>query len=440
MKSIKTFLLFWVLGGIAIGTITLSIISYYIAEHEVEELFDAEMVQTAKYLTQFSALSLTKNNSAKQKQFHEYENKIAYKIYDNNLILISQSSYAPAFLFVIKKQGFITQKIEGILWHLFVYFEPKSSTWIIVSQQDKMREELTEYLLQGLLFPFILGIPILMVLVWYILLLGLKPLLFLAQAIEKRKLNNLSPIKLQSSVKEIKPIVLSLNHLFSEVSRGIEKEKRFTADAAHELRTPLSILKIHAQNAYACKSLEKAKKSINLLLQGVDNSTHLIEQLLKLTRLDPIQQKQDFSQVNFSQLIKMEVAKQYPSSLIKNQVFEINLPNNDLFILGIEFTLQLMLKNLIENAIRYTPTSGSITINLYQEKIIIFSIKNSGELIKPADKNRLFERFFRISANQTKGSGLGMSIIKQCVDIHNAKIELPETDSGLDIRIKFNSF
>ncbi|MFK5984792.1 MAG: ATP-binding protein [Pseudomonadota bacterium] len=444
IKSIKAFLLFWVLGIIALGTIMLSIISYYDARHEIEELFDAEMVATAKYLSQFPSLKSSYqaigNEAKKYKKFQEYEDKIAYKIYDENLVLISQSQFAPNFSFLIKKQGLFTEIIEQKLWHLFVLYDAQNSRWLITAQQDEMRVELGRYLLTKLLLPFILGVPILIILVWTILLFGLKPLLSLAQAIEKKQAQRLDPIQLQSTPKEIKPIVSSLNHLFKEVSQGIEKEKRFTADAAHELRTPLSILKIHAQNAYASDSLTKAKQSISKLLLGVDNSTHLVEQLLKLTRLEPRQLKQqkDFTRVNFSQLIKMEVAKQYPDSLLKNQLFETYLSEPEVYLSGVEFALQLMIRNLIENAIRYTPEAGTIELSLvHMNGVISFSIKNSGEIINPSDKNRLFERFFRINANQIKGSGLGMSIIKQCVDIHRASITLPETKTGLHVLISF---
>jgi two-component system, OmpR family, sensor histidine kinase QseC len=251
----------------------------------------------------------------------------------------------------------------------------------------------------------------------------------------------LIPLHLQHVPDEIHPIINALNSLFNRLSKTIEREKRFTADAAHELRTPLSVLKIHAQNAQAAENNADMRRSLNLLLYGVDKSTHLVEQLLKLARLEPKGiGKSPFRLVNITQLLKEEYAEQVPAALKKQQNINIILADRDIKCHVDDFVLSLLIRNLLDNAIRYCPEQGSIEVILKWDELIPrfnLSINNSGEFISDENKSRLFERFYRINPGKSGGSGLGLSIVKQCVDIHQAKIDLPQTDNGLHIAISF---
>ncbi len=264
----------------------------------------------------------------------------------------------------------------------------------------------------------------------------------MAQAIGRRHPEHLEPLLLKQVPDEIHPIINAINHLFDRLSKTIEREKRFTADAAHELRTPLSILKIHAQNAQAAENHEDMQRSLDLLLKGVDKSTHLIEQLLKLARLEPKGVDQsEFKLINITQLLKEQYALQVPAALKKQQDINITVSETDINCQVDGLVFELLIRNLLDNAIRYCPNQGNIEVVLKWEivnKCFSLSIKNSGELISDENKSRLFERFYRINPGKSGGSGLGLSIVKQCVAIHQAEIKLPKTESGLHIVILFN--
>jgi len=367
MKSIKTFLLSWILGIIAMAVLAIGVVSYNDAQHEIEELFDAELAKTAKMVMHLMAAENDQRTSGKQNSnimanldsssneaniSHKYEHKIAYQIFDRGLNLVTESANAPDFKPKTSEIGFLSKTIKSETWHLFVIYNVHKQQWLVTAQHGDIREELVADILRHLLTPFIIGTPILILLVWFFLGKGLKPLLLLANSIARREPQHLEALQLKAVPVEIKPIVESLNQLFVRLADTMEREKRFTADAAHELRTPLSILKIHAQNAAVAETFDESKQSLSQLLLGVDKSTHLVEQLLKLARLEPRQNnRSSFEAVNFSQLLKEEYAQQFPLSLKNQQQLDICLPDEDIILQGDSLVLSLMLRNVIDNSL-----------------------------------------------------------------------------------------
>jgi two-component system, OmpR family, sensor histidine kinase QseC len=484
MTSIKSFLISTILGIVIFAIIIISYISYTETQHEIEELFDAELAQTSKIFLRFIDFKIDQHpspdmNTLSNEQLsylsdkllantnedmprHEYEGKIAFIIYDSGYNILLESENAPKYYPKKLQQGFLRKNIDDQKWHLFILKDKKSKLWLVTAQHDEIRQELSEEILIGLLDTSLIGTPILILLIWFLLGKGLKPLEVIAQKISKRDPKHLELLQMDQVPDEIQPIIESLNQLFERLSKALEREKRFTADASHELRTPLSILKIHAQNAQVAKNKKESEQSLDLLLQGVDKSTHLVEQLLKLARLEPEQTtKIKFKLINISALLKKEYALKIPLALNKHQDINIDLPKEEVFCAVNELAVSLMMSNLLENAINYCPQNGKIDVNLTidnlttgnlttgnlttgnlnTEKIntqFSLSIENTGDIILKENKERLFERFYRINPGKSKGSGLGLSIVKQCVDIHHAEITLPETESGLHIVIKFN--
>ncbi|MFK5893362.1 MAG: ATP-binding protein [Pseudomonadota bacterium] len=470
MNSIKSYLISWVLGIVITGVLIISYISYLETKHEIEELFDAELITTAKMFLRFMDFKGSQkiaNSALLKKQSgkvdiamvfnlpdklvietgsnvlnHEYEGKIAFRIYNDKFSLLAESFNSPNYFPQSLQEGFVSTIIDNKKWHLFVLYEKNKKLWLVTAQHDEIRQELVENILSYLVFPSIVGMPVLIFLIWFFLGKGLKPLNLMAQAIGRRHPEHLEPLHLKQVPDEIHPIINALNHLFDRLSKTIEREKRFTADAAHELRTPLSILKIHAQNAQAAENKHDLNRSLDLLLHGVDKSTHLIEQLLKLARIEPKgADKSKFKLVNITRLLKEQYALQVPAALKKQQDINIILPETDIKCQVDELVIELLIRNLLDNAIRYCPSQGTIEVGLKWETLkqcFSLSFKNNGEFISAEHKSRLFERFYRINPGTSGGSGLGLSIVKQCVAIHQAEIKLPNTDSGLHIVILFN--
>jgi two-component system sensor histidine kinase QseC len=444
--------------------IIISYISYTETQHEIEELFDAELAQTSKIFLRFIDFKVDNHPSPDMETLsdeqlsylsdkllpklteemprHEYEGKVAFIIYDSHYKVLLESENSPKYYPKKLKQGFLRKNINHQKWHLFVLKDKKSKLWLVTAQHDEIRQELIKEILISLLAASLIGTPILILLIWFLLGKGLKPLEMIAQKIAKRDPKYLELLQTDQVPDEIQPIIKSINQLFERLSKTIEREKRFTADASHELRTPLSILKIHAQNAQVAKNKEESNKSLDLLLQGVDKSTHLVEQLLKLSRLEPEHiNKIKFELINVSDLLKKEYALKIPSALNKHQDINISFPKQKVFCFVNELAISLMISNLLENSIRYCPQKGKIDVNLTADNAntqFSLSIKNTGEIILKENKERLFERFYRINPGESKGSGLGLSIVKQCIDIHHAEIKLPEIDSGLHIVVRFN--
>jgi len=451
ISSIKTFLLWWILGILTLSSAFVMTVSFLTGKHEVEELFDAELVNTAKFvvMTQnkfnldYVPDSLNSPNNAststyKAPKFHSYEDKVSIQLYDKDFSLVLKSDRAPNFSLEYIEEGFFHLKQDGRFWHLFAIYNPKLEQWVVTAQDEHIRQELVGAISMQLLTPFLFGSPILLLFIWYILNRGLSPLLELAISIKSRNPSHLLPIKLGDMPQEISPIVTAINRLMEKLSATIEREKQITSDAAHELKTPLATIRLHAQNASYATNMQECKESLADLLNSVEKSTHLVEQLLKLARLEPLEEATlNTNMLDVGQLLLSICAQSYPFYLEKQLEVDVDVDEN-INILSSQLLLTTIFNNLIDNAINYTPEKGWIRISLkQQQRRTCFSVNNSGKKITQQEKERIFERFYRISPGETKGSGLGLSIVKRCAEVLKAQVNLPECEQGFSIEVLF---
>ncbi|MFN3233904.1 MAG: ATP-binding protein [Gammaproteobacteria bacterium] len=240
---------------------------------------------------------------------------------------------------------------------------------------------------------------------------------------------------------ELKSYINELNQQFSNFKRLLERNKRFSADAAHELRTPLTALKTQAQIALQMTDPTEQRSAIENVLLSVDRSIHIVKQLLTLSRLDHEEGLNDIIPVNLETISAEIIALLYPTALEKNiEVELINECEHTPIILGNDATLGILLRNLIDNAIRYTPNGGEVTVTLIEKRrVIILSVIDNGPGIPEEYHDQAFDRFFRILGTRQQGSGLGLAIVKQITDLHSASIRLktPPNGKGLQVNIAF---
>jgi two-component system sensor histidine kinase QseC len=221
---------------------------------------------------------------------------------------------------------------------------------------------------------------------------------------------------------------------------GFEKEKRFTADAAHELRTPLAALSAQIQVALREETPEGRNRALLKVLAGVNRSTHVIQQLLTLSRMDPEASIQDPQAVNLAQQAAEVAAQLAPEAIAKNIELELLNPDSKASIMGNPTAIHILLRNLVDNAIRYSPENSFVKINIEENNNeVILTVMDNGPGIPEELRERVFERFFRVSGTKTTGSGLGLGIVMQIVKLHKAKIELltPAHSHGLTVKITF---
>lgn len=441
MKSIRKRILVRVLGLLLVSTLIMGWASHHDATHEVEELFDAQLGQSARVLigllgasqgqipTEQLAQALLETNGGHPKLGHRYESKLAFQVRNAEGRVIARSFNVPPLTAADWQPGFADLQQAQHQWRSYVLESPDSGLAVWVGERSDVRGELVDKIVRGTLVPDLLGIPLLVLLVWFAIGSGLKPLDALARLIRLREPNSLQPIVLSDLPQELEPVQAALNRMLEQLQQLLAREQRFIADAAHELRTPLAVLKIHAENAMQADDPAEREQALRHLGQGVERATRLISQMLILARLADDQQRQRVP-VALLQSCRDAVAELLPLALRRDQELELisdsGLPEQVAMEPG---SLGMLLQNLVGNAIQHTPDGGRILISLQQQADqLLLRVEDSGSGVAPADRERLLERFH--TQGNSQGAGLGLSIVQRIVERHQGSLLLGDSPLG----------
>ncbi|MCW8886668.1 MAG: ATP-binding protein [Motiliproteus sp.] len=459
MKSISRFLLIGLLVSVTSIATAVALWSYLDSSHEVEELFDAELAQMARVLQSLLEAQLNNvrveplidsfqyrpfqpsdsgNSDEAQPLGHKYEQKLAFKVWNDSGKELLSSSKDPSLLSFSSEIGYRNEQIGGEQWRTFTLHDRSIQIWLTVAQRQDVRQELVSEIVRDLLLPLALMIPILGAVIWLVVNLGLAPLKKLSRHVRSRGSDNLNPISPKNHPRETLVLVEAVNDLLSRLEQAFERERRFSADAAHELRTPLAGVRIHAQNLSE-ELVNNAK--VRPLLQGVDQMTHVVEQLLALSRVEHIDAQRRQHKSSLRTVTQQCMAELAPLALEKQQQLEL-LAEHDVDVKISSDSLKTTLQNILTNAIRYTPKHGRIEVCIVTiPQGAMVQISDNGPGIPKDDRSRVFERFYRLADQSITGSGLGLSIVKEVCAREDIRIELLDSQiapTGLAVRLTFN--
>jgi two-component system sensor histidine kinase QseC len=444
MKSIRQRILLRVLGLLLIGSLILSAVSYGDATHEIEELFDAQLGQSARVLQgllrlpeaqiDHQQLAAVLNESAGRQPTlaHRYESKLAYQVRDADGRIIARSFNVPSIGEDNWLPGFATLGQGEDQWRRYVLEDSEQQMAIWVGERADVRGELVGKIVRSTLIPDLIGIPLMLLLVWLAIGSGLKPLERMARLIRQREPDSLQPMLVSDLPAELEPMEAALNRMLDQVGQLLAREQRFIADAAHELRTPLAILQIHAENARAASDPAERDAALGHLLSATERATRLVSQMLTLARLTDEQQLQR-QPIALQQTCRNELAQLLPLALKRHQDLQFDIDPALPETLNMEpGSLGMLLQNLLGNAIQHCPDNGIIKLHLQREHAqpssLLLSIENSGEPVPNAERERLLERFY--TGSNHPGAGLGLSIVQRVVERHHGNIELNDSSLG----------
>ncbi|WP_455211538.1 ATP-binding protein, partial [Kaarinaea lacus] len=291
-----------------------------------------------------------------------------------------------------------------------------------------------------LITSFAIMLPLLALLILVSVGRALAPLKKITDQIEHRQIDNLQPISMQHVPQEVEPMIKALNSLFQRLYAAFENITLFTANAAHELRTPLAGQKLHAQVAMQANDKNTRDEALKEVVLGVNRATSLVEQLLTLSRLDPEGALKDDEVANLYRITEDKLAELTPNALEKFIEVSLDFKESPL-VNGKEAMLTILVRNIIENAIRYTPDHGMVEVQVRPvDGKVLFSVKDSGPGIPAEEQHNVFQRFYRGKGNTTQeGSGLGLAMVQRILEIHNADITLGKSPfGGLQVDVFFN--
>ncbi|NOX43753.1 MAG: hypothetical protein GXP19_08500 [Gammaproteobacteria bacterium] len=451
--SIRRRLLIWLITFSVVICSISSLIIYNETHNEVGKLFDAQLEQSAKILLNMSAHELHEQLAFNQQGSDQanrlpqtfpidenvYEQIIDYQVWLNGDILAVRTSSAPDYRLTEREKTFSDLVLEdGTNRRTYAISNSEKTIQVQIMADYTDRDRLTNAISFHYMTSLAIILPFIALVIYFSVGRAMAPLKKIAKEIENRKSDDLHPISTGAIPVEVDKMISALNRLFDRLYKAFENIRRFTSDAAHELRTPLAVLKIHSQLAIKAKDEPSRIEAVDEIFDEVCQLSTLVEQLLTLSRLDPEDSLQKTEQLDLSKMAKDVIANQAPKALEKN--LDISLNAYQPFVISARLGLiPILMRNLIDNAINYTPENGKVKVTIYQKKSqTLLEIDDSGPGISGIERQKVFERFYRCSATKIAGYGLGLSIVKRIGEIHNARIALKKSAfGGLRVIVEF---
>ncbi|MEE3319682.1 MAG: ATP-binding protein [Pseudomonadota bacterium] len=417
--SIRRFLIASLLMVILGGGVLLAFLTYRTIYHELDEQYDAELVQSAHLLAGFwqDGHPPDASLSALDRQESRYLRYFIYQLWQGGKLVSASEGYPETPLVPLQKKPLYTET-KG--WH--AYSLPLTNErWLILAESDYARHSMVKNVAASLLMPYIISVPFVILLVWLAIRLGLSPISDLARSVSRRSPDNLSPLSDSRRVRELEPVKEAINALLLRLKAGIEREKRFTADAAHELRTLLMVLQLHADNARSLSDSEQREASLQKLQEAVGRAERMLEQLLVLARLDPAHGSPEHgASADILRVARDTLASLVPLGDRFQQQLELSLETS-LWAKIPEEALQLVLRNLVDNACRYA-APGLVRLSAEQQgDRIIIEVTDSGEGLSEGQWHRFGERFSR-GHSDSEGAGLGLSIVNGLLSLYGGSL------------------
>jgi len=306
--------------------------------------------------------------------------------------------------------------------------------WVLIEVGETLekRSQLSNKIIASVILPQFVIIPLALILVWFGLSQGLRPLNRLRERIEMRREADLSPIAAARVPEELQPLTDAFNSMLARMQHNMDAQRRFISDAAHQMRTPLTGLKMQAQLAMRESDPRQLRYALENISSSVDRASHLVNQLLAMARAEASEYSQQaLVPVDLDQLLH-EIVETW---VVRAHDRRIDLgyePAGPAYILGNAFLLREMINNLLDNALRYTPDEGRVTARVVpQGDFVLLEIEDSGIGIADDEAHKVFDRFYRVEGTGVEGSGLGLAIVREIAELHRAAASLRPNPPGV---------
>ncbi|MCQ6255073.1 ATP-binding protein [Pseudomonas sp. Q11] len=444
MTSIRRRTLTLILGLLFVGLLIITVFNLHDSNHEIAEVYDAQLAQNARLLQGVMRMPMATQEHAQLYQAfnsalasavpkvdgHPYESKIAFQVWDSNGALLVHTSSAPTFSAPPTAPGFsdvIDQKDQT--WRAFVLDDAQYGLKIWVGERDDVRADLVDRIVRHTVVPNLIGSLILAAVIWLAIGWGLKPLVDMAAKLRARHPGSLEPLQLVPLPSELEPMQAALNRVLAQIQELMGRERRFIADAAHEMRTPLAVLRVHAQNLMEAGNEQNRRESLQHLIVGVDRTTRLVNQLLTMARLEPQAGVPVPAVIDLPATVRESLVQMTPWLLSKGLELVLDV-SDDIGPVRIDpVSIDIALNNLMTNAANFSPPNGLITVRLARKgDHYELAVEDQGPGIDEAERDRLFERFY--SRGNDQGAGLGLTIVRTIANRLGGQVRLENRPEG----------
>lgn len=442
--SMRKRILVALLVALLVIMVTAGFISYRVALHEADEIFSARLATSARVLESLLArqvehatidkpvvISLPAELSETDPDEpsalgHPYETKLAFQVWSEQGKLLVRSEFAPEDRLGPLKEGFWERSSGGAAWHVFTL--KSKGVWIEVAEEVGLRSEIASDVGATLISPLLVGFAALLLLVNLIVIVGFRPLAKLADSIEQRDPKDNSPLDLSNTPEELLPVVRSLNSLLERMANTLAREQRFTDSAAHELRTPLAAMSVHAENAANAKDDEERAISLAYLMTGMNRTKHLVEQMLVYSRIGVDSQSEPEVEVDLVEELRYLVNSQRMVLEGSGLQIQLTTPGQAVLVKSKRGLLEILLRNLLDNACKHSSKPDSaVQVELTLENSrssACIQFRNMADPIASEEVTRIFEPYYRPADTRAKGHGLGLAIAREVAELHGWSLEL----------------
>jgi two-component system, OmpR family, sensor histidine kinase QseC len=436
-RSMRRKLLLILLGSVAVVWIGTAAVSYVDARHELDELLDAHLAQSASLLIAQAGHDVEEIEEHAP-DMQRYARRVAFQFWEGGTQLRLHSSNAPGARLSQRDEGFSDVRIDGQRWRVFSGWDRKHRYVVQVGERLGTRDEIVATMARNLLVPLVVALPVLALLIAFTIGRVLRPLQLLNRQVEHRAPDNLALLDVQDAPAEVAPLVVNLNRLFERVQASIENERRFTADAAHELRTPLAAIRAQAQVARGATRDPEREHALDNVIAGCDRAAHLVQQLLTLARLEPAHFNTARAPCDLRTVAEEAIADTMSFALARR--VEIDLGEGASGVVQADpRLLGILLRNLLDNAVRYSPSDSTVHVRLGARNLIPYvTVADEGPGVPRDERERLGQRFHRLAGGEIAGTGLGLSIVRRIAQLHGALLTFGEAPGGgLAVSVEF---
>ncbi len=421
-----------------------AVISWQESRDQMDEFFDTYQLLLARQLSTADWTNLTADMQKKSNRLienvdddgEEEDEALGFAVFNRRgEMIFNDDENGRDFIYTPEASGFVNQKIgrKKDMWRIFWLTSADKNFTIAVGQELEFRDDAALELVEETLLPWLVGLSVLLLAVIWMVSRELRPLRRIADELSERDSDNLHPLSLSGQASEILPLIKAINTQFSRIEQMLQRERGFISDSAHELRSPLTALKVQLEVAQLADDDAAARhQALQKLNQGIDRSTRLVEQLLALSRLDSAAAAANDEPLDWPALVNAAVNEQLPAAEEKKINIKTSTDGSAPTTCGQALLWALLLRNLLDNAVRYSPEEAQISIELKDETL---SVTNSNTVVAAEYLPRLKERFFRPAGQKSTGSGLGLSIVERIAELHRCRVALTNDDGNFRVTI-----
>lgn len=428
--SLRRRLLTLLLVSVVLAWAATTLLTYRHAHHELDELLDAHLARSARMLIAQKGDELEEIRLGMPDDAGPYGQEVVVQVWRDGKTLVRRSAGAPVARLSEVGSGFSDAAVEGRAWRVFSGWDLERSILVQVAEDHALRERLlAHYTLSGL--PALLfGVPLLGALVWLVVGGAVRPLALLGHEVSRRGPGDLRPLSDQGTPEEVRPLVRRLNGLFERIAASVQSERRFTSHAAHELRTPIAAIRAQAEVARDSRDPAVRAAALGHVIEGCDRAGRLVDQMLLLARIDERYAQGAPAATRLDRVAAGVLAELAPDALAAGVNLEL-LGDRPVTVAADAALLDIMLRNLVDNAIRHGGAPGTVTLTCRAlPDAVLLEVADRGPGVAEAELDQLGRRFFRGSAAIGQGSGLGLSIVQRIADSCGASVTFRGRDDG----------